>query len=224
MGSIQKSSSRISIQSAKNLVLDKKDIFIKEVLEVEESAWPAELRASKEKFLSRLAVFPDGFFVALINGKIKGVTTSQITHYPSSTNTWDEITDNGFIAKTHDSKKNALYIVSVGVAADAQGIGVGGMLLEAQKNLVFQRNLECLFLGARIPGYDKYCRKHGEVSIKEYMILRDNQGESIDPEVRFYERKELQVVKILSDFEPDKESRNYGAIMLWENPEKAILK
>lgn len=224
MGSIQKSSSRVSIQSAKNLALDKKDIFIKEVLEVEESAWPAELRASKKKFLSRLAVFPDGFFVALINGKIKGVTTSQITHYPSSTKTWDEITDKGFIAKTHDSKKNALYVVSVGVAADAQGIGLGGMLLEAQKNLVCQRSMECLFLGARIPEYDKYCTEHGEIPIKEYTILKGNQGESIDPEVRFYERKGFRVVKILSNFEPDKESRNYGAIMLWENPEKAILK
>lgn len=224
MVDVQKNSPRVTIQSAKNLSLDKKDIFIKEVLEVEKSAWPPELRASKEKFVSRLEMFPDGFFVAQINGKIKGVTTSQVTHYPSSTKTWDEITDNGFIAKTHDPNKNALYVVSIGVAADTQRVGLGGMLLEAQKNLAFHRNLKCLFLGARVPGYDKYCKEHGEISIEEYLRLKNKQNESIDPEVRFYERKGFGIVKIVANFEPDKESRNYGVIMVWGNPEKAILK
>ena len=224
MVSIQRSFSKIVIKSAKDLSLDKKYRFMKDVLEVEESAWPAELRASKEKFLSRLAVFPDGFFVALINRRIRGVSTSQITHYPSSTKTWDEIADKGFIAKTHDPKENALYVVSIGVTANAQGMGLGGMLLEAQKNLALQRNLRYLFLGARIPGYDRYCAEHGELSVKEYVMLKGDQGESIDPEIRFYERKGLRAVETVSNFEPDRESRNCGTIMLWENPEKAILK
>ena len=33
-----------------------------EVIRVEQEAWPAELMASKDKFESRLNVFPDGFF------------------------------------------------------------------------------------------------------------------------------------------------------------------
>lgn len=214
--------SGVKIESAKSMTIPDEGKFLDEVMDVERSAWPPELQATKEKFASRLHVFPEGFFVAKVDGKISGVTTSQITTYdPSVTKTWDEITDNGMIAKTHSPEGNALYVVSVGVAKEAQGNHVGGQIVEKQKELALGLGLKYLYLGARIPGYDKYCKEHGELTIEKYLETKDSDGEAVDPEIRFYNRRGLQVKKIISEFEADNDSRNYGAVMVWENPQKA---
>lgn len=208
------------IISAINIPADKQDEFLNEVMGVERSAWPPGLQATKEKFASRLRIFPEGFFAKRVNGKIEGVTTSQITTYDSSASkTWDEITDNGMITRTHVPGGNALYVVSVGVAKEAQGNHVGSQIVEAQKKLTSELGLKYLYLGARIPGYNSYCQEHGEISVEDYLKLKDNDGESVDPEVRFYNRCGLQVKKIIREFEPDVDSGNYGAVMVWENPQ-----
>ena len=193
------------------------DKFFDEIVKAEKESWPPELQASKAKFVSRLQTFEKGFFVARVDGTIKGITTSQIVDYPSEAKTWNEITDNGFIKKTHNPSGNALYIVSVGVVRDIQGMGIGSLLLGDQKEVATELHLGHLFLGARIPGYNRYCKEHREISVEEYLKLRNDKNEPIDPEIRFYKRNGLEAVKILPDFEPDRESRGYGVVMVWEN-------
>ncbi len=206
----------VIIESATSIEPSKKQAFLDEVLAVERAAWPSELQASREKMQSRLELFPEGFLVALVDGKIKGVTTSQIIAYSSNSRTWDEITDNGFIKSTHNPSGNALYVVSAGVAPDTQGMGIGSMLIEGQKDVARKHGLSPLVLGARIPGYAKYCDINGEVSAEEYVALKNHYKESVDPEIRFYERRGLKAVKVVPRFEPDEESRDYGVIMVWE--------
>ncbi len=205
----------VRVQSAE--VVENKDQFLDEVIAVEQSAWPVELQAARAKMEARLEIFPEGFFVARVNDQAKGISTSQVTEYPSSAKTWDEITDNGFIRKTHTLNGNALYVVSIGVASDAQGMGLGSKLLEAQKELARRKNLKYLFLGARIPGYAAYCEKNGKISMEEYLNLKTEKGERLDPEIRFYERKGLQMGPLKPNFEPDDQSKNYGILMVWEN-------
>ena len=130
------SNNNMEVESALNISPADKDDFLEQVMEVERSAWPPELQASKQKFESRFNIFSQGFFVVRLDGKIKGVATSQITTYDeTSSHTWDEITDNGMIGKTHNPQGNALYVVSVGVGADVQGRGVGGKLVQSQLEL-----------------------------------------------------------------------------------------
>ncbi len=212
------SNNNMVVESALNISPANKDGFLEEVMEVERSAWPLELQASKSKFESRFNIFPQGFFVVRVDGKIKGVTTSQRTVYDeSSTRTWDEITDNGMIEKTHNPQKDALYVVSVGVGVDAQGRGVGGKLVQSQLELAKKLGLKYLFLGARIPGYDAYCKAHGNISIEDYLKLKGENGKTLDPEIRFYEKQGLKSAKVIPNFEPDPQSRDFGVVMLWEN-------
>lgn len=211
----------VVIESAKSSSIVDEGKFLDGVMEVEKSAWPPELQATREKFASRLHVFPEGFFVAKVDGKIGGVTTSQITTYnPNVSKTWDEITDNGMIANTHNLEGNALYVVSVGVAKEVQGNSVGSRIVEVQKDLVTKLGLKYLYLGARIPGYNDYCKEHGELTIEKYLELRRPDGKALDPEIRFYNKCGLEVKKIISEFELDVNSKNYGAVMVWENPQK----
>lgn len=209
---------QIIVESAANILSDQKEVFLNGVVEVEGSAWPPELQASREKFESRLEVFPQGFIVIKVDGKIKGVTTSEITTYDlSKDKTWDEITDNGMLKRTHNPGADSLYVSSVGVASDAQGMKIGGKLVAAQKALAEKLNLKRLFLGARIPGYDEYCKTNGEVSVEEYLKINNDKGEPVDPEIRFYQRQGLFPAKIVPNFEPDKGSRDYGVVMVWNS-------
>lgn len=212
-------SGKVIIDTVNRISSKEIDKFFDEIVKTEKESWPPELRASKEKFISRLHTFEKGFFVARVDGRIKGITTSQIVNYPPNGETWNEITDNGFIKNTHNPSGNALYVVSIGVARDVQGMGIGSLLLGAQKELTKEFGLNYLFLGARIPGYLKYCREHGEIPVESYLVLKNDKNEPVDPEIRFYRRNGLEVAKITSDFESDRESRDYGIVMLWENKE-----
>ncbi len=185
-----------------------------EVLRVEEEAWPPEIRAPSEKFQSRLKVFPEGFFAAYVDGKMAAVSTSQIIDYPNTDLTsWEKITDNGLIRGSHSPQGNALYVVSLGVSSYYQGRGLGSKLLEAQKELVKRLNLKFLVLGSRIPEFHKHNMK-----IEDYLKLTKENGETLDSEIRFYQRCGLEVAEIVPNYmEDDPESRNYGAVMVWEN-------
>ncbi len=216
---------QISIVSAADIPADQKEEFLDQVVEVEQKAWPPELQAPREKFETRFNLFPEGFFVAIRDGKIVGVTTSQITTYNAGVHkTWDEITDNGRIEGTHDRNGEGLYVVSVGVSSDAQGGGVGGKLVAAQKELTKKLGKKYLFLGARMPGYDDYCETHGELPAQEYLRLgggKPGKEETYDPEIRFYQRQGLDPVNVVPNFEPDAESRNFGVVMMWKNPQSS---
>jgi len=186
------------------------------IVKLENRIWPEGTRASREKFESRLKIFPQGFLLALKNGSLIGSSTSEIISYTSKNppTSWEEITDNGYI-KNHNPNGNALYVVSIGAISRSGG---GSALINAQKDLTQKLNLKFLVLGARISGYDEYCRKNGDVSIKKYVKLKREDGELLDAELRFYTRNGLRITKIQENYmEDDKQSRNYGAIMVWEN-------
>lgn len=190
---------------------------LNEVIRLENKIWPAGTRATKDKFKSRLKVFPEGFFIASQNNRLIGVSTSQIINYdpknpPSS---WEKITDNGYIEKTHDKNGNSVYVVSIGAISRSGG---GSALISTQKQLAKSLNLKFLVLGARIPGYDSYCKNVKEIDIRDYVKLKRKDSQLLDPELRFYTRNRLILSKIIPNYmENDKESRNYGAIMVWEN-------
>ncbi|MDZ4228019.1 MAG: GNAT family N-acetyltransferase [Candidatus Levybacteria bacterium] len=191
------------------------------IMHVENTVWPADFQSSVDVFKSRMKVFPQGFIIAEKEGVIKGFTTSQIVNYdPEIKKTWYEITDHGNLVNTHIPSGDSLYVASVSVAPEFQGQGVGTQLIEAQKDLTKRLGLKRLFLGARIPGYDEYCKKNGDISAEEYAIIKGEKGLSIDPEIRFYNRYGLKQEKVIPEYEPDVPSRNNGIVMVWENPQK----
>ncbi|MEK6825653.1 MAG: hypothetical protein AABY00_02615 [Nanoarchaeota archaeon] len=187
------------------------------IVELENTIWPEGTRAPKEKFESRLAVFPEGFFLAFKNNQLIGASTSEIIDYaPTSPPTsWEFITDNGYIKNTHIPNGNALYIVSLGALSRSGG---GSALLSRQKELAQQKGLQYLVLGARIPGYDSYCTSVKTISIEEYVKLTREDHALHDPELRFYTKNGLSLARIMPNYmEDDQESRNYGALMVWKN-------
>lgn len=192
-----------------------------EVVRIEKEAWPEEIQASREKFALRAEVFPEGFLtISLPELGMVGVSTAEIIDYNPQNPplSWEEITDNGWIRNTHHPEGNALYLASVGASPRAAGQGVGSALVGEQIELARKLGLDYLVLGSRIPGYHQYHQQHPEVGIEEYLSLKKGE-EKLDPEIRFYERNGLELVKVVPNYmEDDPESENYGAVMVWENP------
>ena len=186
---------------------------LNDIVKLENKVWPPGTISPREKFESRLKIFPEGFFLAYKEGDLIGASTSQLVKYDGLTiESWESITDYGFI-RTHNPKGNSLYVVSLGAISRS---GAGSALIQAQKELAIKLDLDFLVLGSRIPGYDSYCNERGNISIKKYVKLKREDGELLDPELRFYTRNVLSLKEIKPNYmEDDKESRNYGAIMLW---------
>ncbi len=210
----------ITLTRVTDIPVDQREKCLDEIMEVEKSAWPPELQGERSKFESRMQVFPEGIVLAMIDGEVKGFSTSQITTYdPDINKTWDEITDNGTLVNTHNPSGDSLYVASVAVGADAQGNGLGAKLVKSQEEFAAKMGLMRLYLGARIPGYDEYCKENGEISVDDYLALENGNGEPLDPEIRFYQRQGLYPAKVIPNFEPDGPSRDYGVVLVWKNPQ-----
>ena len=104
---------------------------------------------------SHLAVFPEGQFVATIDGVVVGMAASLIIlwdDYDVGTN-WRDFTDHGMFTNHDPERGRTLYAAEVMVDPQRQGYGIGGRLYEARRGLVVGLGLRRIRAGARLRGY-----------------------------------------------------------------------
>lgn len=205
---------------------------IEAMLLVEEKAWPESLRACQEMYQSRLGTFPQGTLVAEIEGEIEGVVVVQIINSTSipDIRSWNEATDYGYIKNSHDPKGNSLYGINLSVRPRTQSRAPVA-LLEAVGKLAIRHNFKQIVLGGRIPGFARhlrhYCQKNGISVIsdekrdkiaEDYMRATNKRGNPLDPEINFYQKAGMKIIKLLPNYFEDPESLNYGVLVLWPNP------
>ena len=164
------------------------DVSDLDAVMIVEGDWPEEQRAPREKFISRLERFPEGFLVVEADGGIVAVSTSTLTKYDPANldhfQSWEACTNNGYLHPLGDrSGYNAYYIVSQGIRKPYRGNGIRQGLIRAHLARVAKMGLEYTVTGAMMPGYDRYCRENGEIPAREYAFLRQG-GELIDPTLR----------------------------------------
>ncbi len=186
------------------------------LLEIDREIWP-DFPATEEMFKSRIETFPEGQFVAVIDGKMVGSVFSQLINYEdweSRDFTWDEITDFGTIRQTHNPKGDSVYGVGLAVLKKYQGSGISQLLIIEVIRLCIERVLQQILLGTRIPAY----HRHSEMSVDKYIFSTDSSGRSLDPELRLYQKYGSEVVKALPKYINDPESLDYGVLIKWLNP------
>lgn len=205
---------------------------IEAMLLVEEKTWPENLRASREMYQSRLRTFPQGALVTEIEDRIEGVVVFQIINFDSIPDvlSWKEATDNGYIQNSHNPKGNSFYGVNLSVCPRAQS-RVAVALLEAVGKLAIKHNFKQIVLGGRIPGFIRYlkhyCQKNSVSVIsdkkrdkiaKDYIQATNRRGNPLDPQITFYQKVGMKIIKLLPNYFKDPESLNYGILVLWSNP------
>lgn len=188
---------------------------VPDLLRIDEEIWPG-FRASEEMFRSRINTFPEGQFVAILNGEVVGSTFTQRINYVEWGHnfSWNDITDNGTIKQTHRPGGESLYGVGLAVKKAFQNHNIGQSLIVAGLQLAIRLNLTQILLGSRIPDY----YKHKHMTIDEYVHGRGDDGKLIDQELALYQKYGGKVIKTLPDYMPDPESLNFGVLVAWKNP------
>jgi len=193
---------------------------IPQILDVEIATWGKERAATFEMLESRIKTFPEGTLIAVVDEKIVGVVVVEIinSNLINNFSTWYEITDNGFIAKTHNPRGDTLYGVDLSVHPLYQNRGIGKKLLIEAAKIAIKYNLKQGMLGGRIPNYWKFADR---VKVEDYVkITHENNFYNIppDPELLFYLKCGFKVERIIPNYFKDPESLNYGMLLVRENP------
>lgn len=212
----RKHQDRLYVRSAREEDID-------ELMEIERKVWSEGMRVTREMLISRIRTFPEGFLCAVENGKILGFVCSEIIYYKDTKKigfNWYNLTDNGFIAKSHNPKGDSLYGISLSIFSEDSKF-IATKLLEGMGKLIIRKRLKEGIFGARIPRYYKYYQK---MSPEEYVFKRSNSGLFLDPELSFYWMIGLHPTRVIKDYFDDNESLNYGVLVIWKNPFYKITK
>ncbi|MDV2886957.1 GNAT family N-acetyltransferase [Alkalihalophilus pseudofirmus] len=187
------------------------------LLDVQKEAFPPpfpeELWWSKEQIRSHVETFPKGALVAEIDGVIVGSATSLIIQYTGEPHTWDEVSDKGFIRRSHNPHGDSLYGIDVCVRPSYRGRGIAGALYEARKEVVEELELTRFLAGCRVPNYHEYAQ---HLDIDSY-IKKVHSGEIHDLVLSFMIKQGLTPLQALPNYLDDDESLDYAVLVEWQN-------
>lgn len=168
---------------------------------------------SERNLLSHLAHFPEGQFVAELDGKLVGTSTCMRVSLERALapHTWTEISARGTLV-THDPVGNTLYGVNIAVEPALQGLGIGHALYRARITLA--RSLGCRWFvaGARIPGY----HLHAAQLSPEAYLQEVREGKLFDPTLSRQMKVGFEVRSLLPDYAPDPETQGHAALIVME--------
>ncbi|MGB3472985.1 MAG: GNAT family N-acetyltransferase [Erythrobacter sp.] len=165
--------------------------------------------------------YPDGCFVAKLDGKIVGYCASMRLdeRVALSDHTWDEVTGNGFGSR-HDPTGDWLYGYELCVDPKSRGSRIGRRLYEERRTLAERLDLTGIVFGGRMPGYAKAKRRktNRAETPQEYLdLILSNKVH--DPVLRFQLANGFEPQGILPKYLPeDKASRGNAVRMVWRNP------
>ena len=174
-----------------------------------DSAW------ERDEIQRLIDVFPDGQIAILIDGQLAGCALSIIVDYRQFTDnhTYAEITGD-YTFSTHTEDGNLLYGIDVFVAPEFRGLRLGRRMYDYRKDLCEQRNLEGILFGGRLPKYHLYA---DEMSPRRY-IEQVKARQINDPVLNFQFANDFYVKKVIKNYlAGDSDSREYAALLMWNN-------
>ena len=174
-----------------------------------------ELMVEKH-FVKHCDVFPDGEFVALLEGTVVGLGSGFFVHFDFDHpgHTFNEIIAEGYYTN-HEPDGDYYYGADISVHPDYRGRGIGRKLYEARKDLVKQTNRKGIVAGGVLPGYPQHRQSH---TIHEY-VAAVVAGELFDPTLSMQIRNGFEVRGMLENYIDDTNSDNWATLIVWDNPD-----
>ena len=187
------------------------------IYKLDQEVW-TEFPGTREMFASRIETFPEGNFVAEVDGKIVGYLCLELVDLDlnqKSPFTWAEISDHGTIKKSHSYKGNYMYGISMSISPDFQGKGIGTQLVLSSWSVGVNYNILGVLIGSRVPDYHKYAER---MSINEYIHLKNGNGQYVDSELRLWSKDGFKPILVLPHYINDPSSLHYGVLVYRRNP------
>jgi GNAT superfamily N-acetyltransferase len=160
-------------------------------------------------------VFPEGYFVALVEGRPVGQGAGIFIDFDFEHpgHTLAEITGESQCGN-HDPDGQWYYGTDISVHPDFRGRGIGGLLYEARKDLVIREGKRGIIAGASLPGFVDH---KDSMSAKDY-VDRVVAGDMSDPTLSFQLSHGFEVRGMLEDYVEDESDEGWAALIVWENP------
>lgn len=167
-------------------------------------------------FLRHWELFPEGEFVALVDGVIVGLGSGFFTDFDFAhpNHTFNEMMDGGWYGH-HNPDGEWYYGTDISVHPEYRGLGIGKLLYQARKELVVRTNRRGIVAGGVLPGYPNY---RGQMSVHEY-AEKVVAGELWDSTLSFQLKNGFVVRGMLENYIEDSASDNWATLICWENPE-----
>ncbi|MEU7769042.1 hypothetical protein AB0B25_28635 [Nocardia sp. NPDC049190] len=185
-----------------------------------EQDWDESQQASREQMIARLRAFAEGFWIFEQHGEVVGTLMGFPMRYTAEKvdelSDWDTVTGNGYYPEIDLDTANAIYLASGSLKRTARGGTAYAVMMETPVGLAERYGLDYVLTGAKIPGYNAYCRRFGEIDVRDY-AFRTLGGCLVDPFLEMYRGHHYLVPDrrhIVADYYPDPPSRDYGAIVV----------
>lgn len=172
---------------------------------------------TERAYQMQYAAFPEGQFLAELDGQVVGYATSLIVQLDDDDPHWytyPEITGAGTFS-THTPSGDTLYGADIAVHPKYRGKGISRQLYKRRKKLLKRYNLRRMVAYGRIPGYNEYA---GKITAQEYVELV-RLGKLKDPALSMHLRAGYQVKRVMLDFVWDDASLNYSTFLEMPNPD-----
>jgi len=170
----------------------------------------------EDLLLHQLELFPQGQFVAEIDGALVGAASSLLVSWDDwqIEHTWEEVTHRGSF-NTHNPQGITLYAAEVFVHPNRRGSGIGHALYSARRKLCRTLNLKRIIACGRLPGYHRYADEMSAQLYAQKVVW----GDIRDPVLNFQLKEGYDFCGTVSGYIPeDHESRGYAALIVWLNP------
>ena len=187
------------------------------IRELQGKVYPGLKPWSYEQLENHLKVFAEGQFVADLEGKTVGTSSSFIILWDEygPDHNWKEITGAGMFS-THNPEGKTLYGAEVCVDPELRKKGIGQKLYRQRRELCTRLNLKRIIAAGRIPNYYLYA---GKMDPHTY-CLKVIWGDIYDPVLRFQLRQGFQFCDIVENYlHGDSQSLEFASLIVWLNPD-----
>ena len=171
---------------------------------------------SEEDIRAYAEVFPEGYFVAMVDGNPVGMGAGIYLDFDFDhpQHTIIEITGENQCGN-HDPEGDWYYGTDITVLPDYRGRGIGRMLYEKRKGLVRRAGKKGIIAGGSLPGYLDH---KADMSIHEY-VGAVVAGRLRDPTLSFQMSNGFEVRGLLENYIEDEADDGWAALIVWENPD-----
>lgn len=169
----------------------------------------------RRKYELQFSAFPEGQFLAEINGEVVGYATSLIVQLDDDDHwyTYREITGAGTFS-THTPGGDTLYGADMAVHPGYRRRGVSRRLYQKRLGLLRKYNLRRMVAYGRIPDYHQVS---GKMTAEEY-VRQVQAGQRQDTALNTHLQAGYTVKRLLLDYMEDEESLNYATWLEMPNP------
>ena len=171
-----------------------------------------EERMEDIHFSSHVDLFPEGQWVAEIDGKIAGSTSSIRYHFHPEhpeMHRFADLFDDGFM-RTHQPEGNWLYGMDMAVFPEYRGLGIARKLYRARQNLVRELGLEGQVTVGMLNGFAAHSTQY--TLEKYYQALVD--GVLKDPTVSVQQKIGFKLCGLMKDYLSDPTCGNAGVLLV----------